>query len=184
LPTFCRPNHRHGVIFNGKYDIKNVIAGFESSYFQLNQKAIAGIDDETKNNMLQDLKKLLLNQTGIKRVWTKNELKQAHYKPDQLEQFYKNHLYRGRFGDLICMPEPYCLITTYPTGCSHCTPYEYDTHVPLIMYQKNRFEKKRVQQKVWIPQLPVTLSRILKVQKPSVTTFNKLPGISLEGEGK
>ena len=40
-----------------------------------------------------------------------------------------------------------------------------------------KFENKVVQKKVWIPQLTVTLAKILNIQKPTASTFKVLPGI-------
>jgi len=105
------------------------------------------------------------------------ELEQAIFKPSDLEYFYKNQLHHDRRIDIMCMPETYCLITNYPTGCSHCTPYDYDTHVPLVFYLKKQLEHKTIKQKVWSPQIPVTLAELLNISKPSATPFNSLPGI-------
>ena len=98
--------------------------------------------------------------------------------PDYLENFYKNQLYEGRSGDIICMPQPYCQITKYPTGTSHSSPYDYDTHVPLVLYQQGRFGRQTIRSKVWMQQLPITLAHILGVQRPSASTFATLPGIA------
>ena len=116
---------------------------------------------------------------GIKNVWTFDELEDSTFQPHQLESFYKNQLYAGRSGDIICQPEPYCQITKYPTGTSHMSPYDYDTHVPLIIYQNGRFEKKKVNKKVWMQQLPVTLAHILHVGQPSASPYDQLPGLNL-----
>jgi len=94
------------------------------------------------------------------------------------ENFYKQQLYAGRTGDLICLTQPYCLLTSYPRGTSHSSPYDYDSHVPLVLYQKGRFEKKKINSKVWIPQLPVTLAHILNCERPSASTYKLLPGIA------
>ena len=72
---------------------------------------------------------------------------------------------------------PYVIITNFPTGLSHKTPYEYDTHIPLILYQAGQIEGKKIYQKVWGLQLANTLAQILRVQKPSASTFDALPGI-------
>jgi hypothetical protein len=75
------------------------------------------------------------------------------------------------------MPQPYCLITNYPKGCTHNTPYDYDTHVPLILYQSGSLEQKQILHRVWIPQLAITLAKLLGVQHPAASTFELLPGI-------
>ena len=75
------------------------------------------------------------------------------------------------------MVEPYCQITHYPKGTSHLSPYEYDTHVPLVMYQKNRIGHNVIHDKVWVPQLPTTLAYLLNIARPSASTYQILPGV-------
>lgn len=160
-----------------KFDVKNIVSHFSTTYFVFDHKQFDSLAEQDKQEILTDLKGILHKTPGIKKVWARHELEQEQYPFDALENFYKNHLHYNSAMDLICMPDPYCLITNYPTGCSHSTPYEYDTHVPLIFYAKGLLKPKTIHQKVWIPQVPVTLSRIHHISKPSTSTFNELPGI-------
>jgi hypothetical protein len=163
-------------IINKNYQIQNLVLDYEPTYFRLDHKLLKGVTAGVKANIMQDLKHLLKSTPGIKNAWTCHELKNSTFEPYELESFYKNQLFKKRSGDIICQPEPYCQITKYPTGTSHMTPYDYDTHVPLVIYQKGRFEKRVETSKVWIPQLPVTLAKILDVGKPSASSYDLLPG--------
>lgn len=165
-------------LIENKYQISDIVIGFKKIHFFLNIKKLATAGYQKKNQILRDLKKFLQKQPGMKKVWTDEELNRAVFEPYQLEYFFQQQRYPGRSGQLICQPEPYCVLTTYETGTSHRTPYEYDTHVPLIIYKKGDYQKKIIQKKVWLPQLPVTLAKILKVQKPSASTFDILPGVN------
>jgi len=40
------------------------------------------------------------------------------------------------------------LITHWKEGSAHKTPYNYDTHVPLIVFHPGKFEKRYVRQRV------------------------------------
>lgn len=160
-----------------KHGVANIVRAFEPTYFVLDKKLLAEQPLNTYKAILADLKDFLQHQPGIKRVWTSTELRNKTFGPDQPEQLYKTQLYHGRSGDLICMVEPYCLITPFPKGTSHLSPYEYDTHVPLVIYQKSRFCNKVIDQKVWVPQLPVTLAHILQLAQPSASTYQILPGV-------
>lgn len=164
-------------LIHEKYGISQIVQNFESSSFFLNHALLANIDPQTTHQIKNDLTHYLRTIEGIKTAWTREELEQTHFEPHDLEQFYKNQIYRNRSGDIIVMPQPYCLITNYPKGCTHNTPYDYDTHVPLILYQSGSLEKKQILQKVWIPQLAITLAKILGVQHPAASTFELLPGI-------
>lgn len=158
-----------------KFEIKNIVLDYEPTSFRLNRDALKSLDKAKRKEILQSLKHFLKTQPGIKNAWTCKELIKTTFEPYELENFYKNQIYKRRTGDLICQPEPHCQITKYPTGTSHMTPYDYDTHVPLIIYQKCRFEHKTINKKIWMPQLPVTLAKIFEVSKPSASTFDLLP---------
>lgn len=162
---------------NQAFELDNIVVGYEGAHFILDQEKKNNLDKEVLASLINGLKKVLLAEPGIKKVWTDQELSQAQFGPHDLEQFYKNSHHALRSGDLICMPEPYCLITPYATGCSHATPYDYDTHVPLMIYQHGRFMKKTINEKVWVTQLAGTLSHIHQVPRPSASVMQELPGI-------
>lgn len=159
------------------YQLKDFVKAYEPTFFVIDKLALLALSPEKRFHVMHDLKTYLLKQPGIKKVWTRNEIAQLAFQESELEQFYKNHLYKDRNGDLIVMTEPYCLLTNYPKGTSHSSPYEYDTHVPLIIYQAGSIQKKVIADKVWIPQLPVTIAHILGIGKPSAATYPTLPGI-------
>ena len=160
-----------------RFQVPNVVASFEPSFFWLNRGVIKTLTHKLKCKIKKELVKYLRCHRGIKNAWTRQEIEGRAFKEDDLEQFYKNQLYQGRSGDIVCQPQPYCLITHYPNGTSHATPYDYDTHVPVILYQPGWLEHRYVHKKVWVPQLPVTLAKLLRVSRPSVSTFEVLPGL-------
>jgi len=164
-------------IAHEKFGIKDIIAGFKGSMFTLNKEKLNELETQQQKELIVSLKKHIEKIDGIKKVWHYDELENAVFEKNALENFYKNQLYKGRSGDLICMPHPYCIITHYSKGCSHETPYDYDTHVPLILYQKSRFERKTFNTKVWMTQLPKTLAKILNIHYPTASTEKCLPGI-------
>jgi len=160
-----------------KYWERDIVKNYEPTYFVWNEQRMSAMKPEKRTAIINELKRFLKAQPGIKTAWTFDELKNSTFRPEELENFYKNQLYEGRSGDLIVMPQPYSQITNYPSGTSHLSPYDYDTHVPLILYQKGSLEKKWVRTKVWMPQLAGTLAQILDVGRPSASIFNPLPGI-------
>jgi predicted AlkP superfamily pyrophosphatase or phosphodiesterase len=160
-----------------KFNVEKIVKMFDASFFYLNPLKLKKLNFEKKKEILLLLKNYLLSIPGIKNVWTRWELSHKVFKPNSIESFYKNHVGSNRLGDLICQPQPYCLITNYDKGCSHNTGYEYDTHVPLVIYQKGKYENKKITQKVWIPQLAPTMSKMLGCGRPVTSMFPTLPGI-------
>ncbi|HEV2600878.1 MAG TPA: hypothetical protein VGT41_01140 [Candidatus Babeliales bacterium] len=119
-----------------------------------------------------------MKQPGVKQVWYYTELEQACFHENQLESYFKNQFYPGRSGQIIIQTDPYNILTEFKTGASHCTPYEANTHVPLIIYQKGVYEKQAVNEKVSTTQLANTVAHILNISKPSASTAQLLPGIT------
>ncbi|MFH1644155.1 MAG: alkaline phosphatase family protein [bacterium] len=167
-------------LINNKYEISDLVLDFRTSMFYLDQQKFKKLKKEQRHEILNDLKIFLKKQNGVKNIWTYNELKNSTFEPYQLENFYKMQLYPERSGQLICQPQPYSVFTPYPTGTSHRCAYNFDTNVPLFLYQKGKYEKKYINEKVWVPQLPVTLARILEIAKPSASPFEPLPGIKFD----
>jgi len=170
------------VLTEGTKEISPVYSGdmvvaFDPPSFYLNKTIFNTLKTDVQSKILSTIKEFLLEQPGIKNAWTYQELTNATFEPEQLENFYKNQLYHNRVGDIICQVEPNCLLTDYPTGTSHMTPYEYDTHVPLIIYQKGVYEKKQINKRVWMPQLAVTLAKMHSIPKPDASTYDSLPGL-------
>ncbi len=84
----------------------------------------------------------------------------------------------GEKGQLIIQTEPYCFLTEYSSGATHETPYNYDTHVPLIFYQSGSIERAQIYDRVTSLQCAPTIAHILGIPKPSACTAPLLPAIA------
>ena len=80
------------------------------------------------------LANFLVNQEGIHRAYTRDDLAKDIPDTDPIGQRVKRSYYPDRCGDVAVIVEPYCLLTTTPTGTSHGQPHSYDTHVPLLVF--------------------------------------------------
>ncbi len=161
----------------------HIIMKYEPTSFTLNKKILRSKKRSERTKIEKTLCNLLKQRPGIKNAWRADDLKQLSLQEKDLEQFYKNQLYYERSGDIIIQPSPYCLITNYPKGTSHMTPYEYDTHVPLMIYRKGRITHNVIHEKVYMPQLPITLAHLLNIDIPSASTYDPLPGIPYNPDG-
>jgi len=160
-----------------KYGVARVIKAYEPTYFRLNKEELNALEPEKKATVINDIKTMLEQEPGIRKAWTVEELAAAPYVPGQREYCYKTQIYPGRIGDIICMPQPYCQITHYEKGTSHMSPYEYDTHVPLVLYQPGRIVGKTITDKVYMTQLVPTLAHIIGINRPATAMTPILPGI-------
>ncbi len=161
-----------------KHGVSGSIRDIKQPNVYLNNQALAALPLEQQKITIADIKQQLLKTKGIKLVWTYDELNTAPFTTDQLENYFKQQLFHNRSGELIIQTYPYVIMNDdeYTYGTSHQTPYEYDTHVPLIFYNKSIGKRKTIDTKVWMLQLANTLAQLLKISKPSSSPFEALPG--------
>lgn len=133
--------------------------------------------EDKQRNILRDAQAFFESQPGIKKAWTNKELDTHQLDLTQIESYYIYQRFPNRSGVLFIQAYPMSQFTKYPTGTSHEAPYEWNTHVPLIIYQRGSLEKKIVTQRVWPIQLPATLAEIMCIPRPTSATLPLLPGI-------
>ena len=158
-----------------KFNKKNLIQKITMPYVYLNRELINHLDQDSINQMV---KKQLQALPFVQDIWTADELIQLPTAPDDIRRTLQNQQFKGeRCGDLIMLLQPYNFITKYTTGTSHVTPYNNDRHVPLIVYQPSIHENKRINERVCVSQIPITIAYLLDSPRPSATQADPLPGI-------
>ena len=160
-----------------RHGITGFVTSCSPNSLYLDRTKLSTMNASTKQTVLKNIKQILCAQPGIQNAWTFEELSTLACDPHDVRSFLKNQLYPQRSGQIIFLVQPYTLVTDTPTGTDHQTPYEYDTHVPLIIYKKGSLEKKTITQPVYIQQLAGTLAHILHINRPAAATFDILPGI-------
>lgn len=150
---------------------------FFPPYLWFDHEIYDTLKPSTQKEIVALIKSILMKKTGVRQVWSYDELQAACFANNQLESYFKNQLYPGRSGDIIIQTQPYESLTNYKTGTGHATPYESNTHVPFIVYQKGVLEHKTIEQKVFTLQWANTLANIFGIPGPSASTMDILPGI-------
>ncbi len=109
---------------------------------------------------------------GVKYVYTSSEMSRSNG-ADGLTEMIRNGYEPKRSGNVIFVLESGYLAKSNDSeearkGTSHGSPFNYDTHVPLLWYGKN-IPKKEVFERVEIIDIVPTLAQILNLQNPSCT---------------
>jgi hypothetical protein len=68
----------------------------------------------------------------VAKVFTRWDLEKPSSQEDATEISLRKSYLPDRVGDVCVIPKPYYFFAFAMTGTSHGTPYEYDTHVPVI----------------------------------------------------
>ena len=100
----------------------------------------------------------------IARVYTREQLLNGAVQRDSISDSMSISFYAPRFGDLVILPEPYYIFDA--TGTTHGTPYDYDSHVPLIFYGPG-IKPGTYSTRVAVNDVAPTLAEILHVERPS-----------------
>ena len=161
-------------LLSRQFGTKNLVLEFKTPQFYLDMAQLKTIPTQKQRAIIVTIKKFLLSQPGIKRVWTFDELYYSVFEPETIENYFKQQLLAGRSGYITVQTAPFSQFTKHNFGTSHRTPYAYNTRIPLIFYQKGTTKKQRTDKKVLSLQVPITIANILKVPQPSASTANPL----------
>jgi predicted AlkP superfamily pyrophosphatase or phosphodiesterase len=160
-----------------KHSLNNLVRSYKGQELVLDTSLMDGLDEDKQKAVFGDVQALALATPGIKNVWIVDDLLKLPTQPNTLEDNIKKQVFKGRSGSIIVQPYPYTVITHWKEGSAHKTPYNYDTHVPLIIFHPGKFEKRYVRQRVSPLQLPNTLAEIMNVPKPSASVCEILPDL-------
>jgi len=130
----------------------------------LNAKAFAGGDIA---KVREAAATWLRKQDGIGCCYTRGQLESDAPTDDSLLRQARLSFHPKSSGDLLVLPAYGCLFggSAIPTGTSHGTPYDYDTHVPLLVYGPGIKPGKR-EGKVSCLASAAILAQFLKVPPP------------------
>jgi hypothetical protein len=107
------------------------VAAFPWLYLNHRRIAAKGLKVE---DVAESLAVYLRSQDSVQSVYTRRQLDAPPSASDEPSlRLMRKSYYPPRCGDLAIVTKPYYLVTPYPTGTSHGTPHNYDTHVPLVV---------------------------------------------------
>lgn len=157
------------------FDIDNLVMFFNGII--INKELLSSVDTQKCEQIKAMIIAFLESQPGIKKVWSCEELEKLCFEPGSIEAMYQKQLFKGRNVDFILHPTPYSIITNYEYGASHNNPYNYNTHIPIIIYQRATYQRKIIHDRVYNLQFAPTLAHILNISRPSACMADILPGI-------
>ncbi|WAC10063.1 alkaline phosphatase PafA [Dyadobacter pollutisoli] len=145
------------------------VSAFENYQIYLNHKLLK----EKKISVAdayQVLRNALLPIEGVADVINLTDIGRAPLNTYQLE-LYKNNINAKRSGDLQLIVQPGWFAASYGTGTDHGTPYNYDTHVPFLLYGWG-INKGETLRRTTIADIAPTISALLHILPPSANVGN------------
>jgi len=154
--------------FSGKSMIADISNGqifLDHDAFQKDPKA-SGIDMLVATELIG---KFLMTQDGIANYYTTATLRQGSYDEQSIRGMVIRGYHPKRSGDIVMVLEPGWFDSGTVQGTTHGSPYNYDTHVPMLFYGKG-IPKGYSTQYHTITDVAPTLSFLLNIKIPSGCT--------------
>ena len=142
----------------GKWLLGTQEFGFYFNYDLIAQKKLkeSAVEDEAAAAALK--------LPYVARTYTRTQLLRHEAAQSPIDEYVARAFYPERGPDVIVIMKPYYLGGTEGTG--HGSPYDYDSHVPLIFYG-SRIRPGVYGERVGISDVAPTLAAILQVETPS-----------------
>jgi hypothetical protein len=105
-----------------------------------------------------------LAENHIARVYTRTQLLQGNVQQDSIGTAFSLSFYGPRSGDIMLLQDPYYLFSA--GGTTHGTPYDYDSHVPVIFLGAG-IKSGIYQRRIAVNDIAPTLAELLGVEQPA-----------------
>jgi len=103
-------------------------------------------------------------QSHIARVYTKTQLAAGALGHDPVDNMVRNGFNPARSPDIFAVTDPYYIFVG--SGTSHGSPYEYDTHVP-VMFLGAAIRPGSYPGSIGVQDIAPTLATLLAIKTPS-----------------
>lgn len=140
----------------------------------LDEQKLQKLSSDQQQKVCEDIQACLRAQPGIRDALTREELESRCFSPEDRDYWYQQQYHHERSGRIILQVLPYAYISPHANGTGHRTPYDYDTHIPLVLYRPGQ-KSSTIATRVYTPQLTSTMADVFGAPAPSATSFTKLP---------
>jgi hypothetical protein len=112
----------------------NWVEGIQFPWVYL-KSSVVKASGKPREAIAAEAAKFLESREGVSRAFTRAELASSGSDADPVATHMKRSYYPARSGDVCVVLKPYCIPSKrIETGTTHGAPYDYDTHVPLLVY--------------------------------------------------
>ena len=148
--------------------------GFSGSSLLLDKKIMAakGISPVVA---AQEARTLLMAEPAMAAAYTRTELLANNLGSNQLFNALLQSWHPDVSGDVQYALKPNWMFTSATAVATHGSPYDYDTHVPLLVYGPRWYKTGSVDARVGITSIAPTLAQLLAVTRPEASEGAALP---------
>ena len=133
--------------------------------------AMVKLSGRSREEIAAEAARFLATRSGVARTFTRAELSGSISAADEVATRVKRSFYPARSGDVYVLLKPYCIPSkALDKGTTHGTPYDYDTHVPLLVYGPGI--RGGVREELTTPQAIASIfAKGLNVRRPKDAAF-------------
>jgi len=157
-----------------RFHAPRLAPAMSASALVLDRKLIAarGLDAEAVADAAREA---LLAQPQLAAAYTRRELDAGSRAGAPLFEQMRRSWHREVSGDVQYALKPYWMFGSSSNVATHGSPYEYDTHVPLLLWGPQWVRAAAVPTRVEIADLAPTLARLLRIPAPAASEGRPLP---------
>lgn len=156
-----------------KYKSSKLIENVSNNQIFLNRSEIISLNlsvEMLENELIDEL----LQHKDIYKAVSAHTLQRTEFNNAPLSLLQEGYNQKLS-GDILYTLKPTIISQNYiKGGTTHGTGYNYDTHVPIIFYGANINKGKTVKKSVNITQIAPTLSNLLQIQEPNMSSLEIL----------
>ena len=148
--------------------------GFSGSSLLLDKKLMA-VKGANQTVVAQEAKVLLLAEPAMAAAYTRAELLANAPSDTLLFKPLRQSWHPDVSGDVQYALKPNWMFASATSMATHGSPYDYDSHVPLLVYGPAWYAPGRVDSRVDITSIAPTLAQLLGVARPEAAAAAVLP---------
>jgi arylsulfatase A-like enzyme len=157
-----------------RFGVPKLVAYPSASALVLDRKLVAarGLDADAVADAARDA---LLAQPQLAAAFTRRELESGSRAGAPLFDAMRRTWHRDVSGDVQYALKPYWMFGSSTSIATHGSPYEYDTHVPLLVWGPRWVKPAAIGSRVDVVDIAPTLARLLGVPAPAASEGRPLP---------
>ena len=148
--------------------------GFSGSSLLLDKKLLAA-KNTSRTSVAGEAKALLLAEPAIAVAYTREELLANQLNGALLYKSLRQSWHPDVSGDVQYALKPNWMFSSATAVATHGSPYDYDSHVPLLVYGPKWYASGKIDTRVEITSIAPTVAQLLGIARPEAAEAATLP---------
>lgn len=158
-----------------KFGITKLFFGFKTNQLYWDERKLVDVAKNERTKITKFVKHFLKAVPGMKQVWTYDELVKSKPAVGSVKYLFKHQLYPGRSGHFFCLGQPFVMLSNFDKGTCHRTPYDHDTHVPLMVLWPDQQTPQTVRSRVLTAQVAPSIAKVWGLKPGKEMVYGALP---------